>query len=130
MYFANWLQQQLNERGWSHSDLARRCNVTPAQISRVIAGSRGAGPDLCIAIAKGLNLPREEVFKARGWLLSDLENSFGPDLDPRVEKLAQEINDLPFYSRELALDAIEPVLYSIRKLSNTTTTISTNGQRA
>ena len=130
MYFANWLQQQLNEREWSHSDLARRCNVTPAQISRVIAGSRGAGPDLCIAIAKGLNLPREEVFKARGWLLSELEKSFGPDIDPRVEKLAQEINDLPFYSRELALDAIEPVLYSIRKLSNPTTTLSTNGQHA
>jgi ribosome-binding protein aMBF1 (putative translation factor) len=70
MDFAEWLQKELNKRGWSHSELARYSGVSPGQISRVANGSRGAGPDLCIAIAKGLGLARSEVFQARGWLVS------------------------------------------------------------
>lgn len=117
MDFAEWLQKELNKRGWSHSELARYSGVSPGQISRVANGSRGAGPDLCIAIAKGLGLARSEVFRARGWLVSYPEDPYGPDIDPRAEKLAKRVSALPTQSRDIALDAIEPVIESVYKLT-------------
>lgn len=44
-------------------------------------------------------IPRQEVFRARGWLLSEPENPFEPGIDVRVEQLAKEVDSLPFYSR-------------------------------
>jgi transcriptional regulator with XRE-family HTH domain len=102
MDFADWLRKELDLRKWSYAELARRSSVKTAQISRVANGSLGAGPDLCIAIAKGLNFPREEVFRARGWLLSEPENPFGPEIDVRTEQLAKSVSALPFNIREAA----------------------------
>ena len=117
MDFANWLQQELNKRGWNHSELARRSDVLPAQISRVIARRQGAGPDLCIAIAKGLELPRSEIFRARGWLASYPDDPYGPELDPRAEQLAREISVMPPQSREVTLEAVQAVVKSAHKLT-------------
>ncbi len=58
------------------------------------------------------------------------EEPFEPEIDPRAKQLAKEVSALPFYSRELALDAIEPVLRSIRKLTSETATPSAGSQRA
>jgi transcriptional regulator with XRE-family HTH domain len=117
MDFAEWLQKELNKRGWSHSELARYSGVSPGQISRFANGSRGAGPDLCIAIAKGLGLARSEVFQARGWLVSYPEDPYGPEIDVRAEQLAKNVSALPLNIREAALDAMEPVLTSVIKVS-------------
>ena len=130
MQFAEWLQQELDKRNWDQAEFSRRSGVTRGQISRIIAGIRGAGPDVCIAIARGLNLPREEVFKARGWLLSEPENPFGPEIDPRVKKLAKKINALPFNSREITLDAMEAVLQTSSQFSNKIQQLSANGECA
>ena len=118
MDFGDWLQEELNKRGWNHSELARRSIVQPTQILRVIAGRQGAGPDLCIAIAKGLELSRAEVFRARGWLVSYPDDPYGPDIDPRAEKLAKNISTLPKESRDMTLKALEAVVETARHLTN------------
>jgi len=69
--FGDWLNAQLEERGWSQSELARRCNVTSVAISLVVNGERNPGPELCRAIAAALGLPEEKVFRLAG-LLSQL----------------------------------------------------------
>lgn len=127
MDFGDWLQEELKNRHWSHAELARRSGVQTAQISRVIAGKRGAGPDLCIAIAKGLDLPRLEVFQARGWLPSYLDDPYGYEIDPRAERLAREISKLPLESREITLRAIEPVLEASRQFTDQIQELSANG---
>jgi transcriptional regulator with XRE-family HTH domain len=114
MDFASWIQQELDKRGWDQAELARRSGVRPGSISRVMSRERSAGPDFCIALARGLNLPREEVFRARGWLLREPEQSFGPEMDVRVRRLAEEVNALSFKRREAAMNALEAVLASIR----------------
>lgn len=118
MDFADWLRQELRKRKWSYGELARRSGVQTTQISRVVNRVQGAGPDLCIAIAKGLNLPREEVFRARGWLLHTPEEVFLPQIDPRTLKLAKMLSQMPFNSRELTLDAIESMVETAQKLTN------------
>jgi transcriptional regulator with XRE-family HTH domain len=128
MNFADWLQEELNKRLWTHAELARRCYVQTTQISRVIARKRKAGPDLCIAIAKGLNLPREEIFRARGWLLREPEKVFEPNVDPRAEELAKQVSTLPFESQEMTLDAMEAMLKTSHKLTLKIKKLETNGQ--
>ena len=114
MNFANWLQQELDKRGWNHTELARRSEVTPGQISRVANGSRGAGPDLCIAIAKGLDLSREEVFRARGWLLYDSEH-LDFKLKPETALIAREIDQLPPTLRRVVLKTTNATVNALRE---------------
>ena len=130
MDFGNWLRQEVNKRQWSYAELARRSNVKTTQISRVVKGTQGAGPDLCIAIAKGLELPREEVFRARGWLLNKPHDPYGPQVDPRAEQLAQKVSQLPLDSREITLDAMEAVLQTSSQFTNKIQQLSANGQQA
>ncbi len=124
MDFGDWLQEELNKREWSHSELARRCNVAPTQISRIVAGKRGAGPDMCIAIARGLDLPRSTIFQARGWLESNsqvknlvntsAQNSrSSPALDPAALIVAQQLTKLPSVPRTQAISAIQGVVDAI-----------------
>lgn len=66
--FPNWLQDELNERGWSQSDLARESGIMPASISRILQGTRNPGPEACTAIANALGFPVETIFRVAGLL--------------------------------------------------------------
>lgn len=120
MEFSAWIENELEKRNWSQRELVRRSKnsgykISPGQLSHIISGSRQAGPDACIAIAIALGVSREEIFRARGWLLGtdDKDN----EMDPQVEYLAQGVNALPNESRQLALSAMKPMLDSIRQLT-------------
>lgn len=67
-HFGQWLAKELEGRGWNPSEMARRCSVSHVAILRVISGERNAGPDLCRAIAKALEMPEEKVFRLAGHL--------------------------------------------------------------
>ncbi len=66
--FGEWLASELARRNMTQSDLASSSGTTPAQISRIISGSRGVGEKALSMIAKGLDLPPETVFRAAGFL--------------------------------------------------------------
>ena len=66
--FAKWLESELDRREWRQSDLAHRAGLTNATISRVLNGSRRAGPDVCIALADALDMPPEHLFRLAGLL--------------------------------------------------------------
>ena len=116
MHFSDWLREEIYKRNLNNAELARLSGVTTAQISRIVAGTRGAGPDVCIAIAKGLELSREEVFRARGWLLAQPEDPYGPEIDPRAQQLAKKVSQMPLQTREVTLNAMEAVLNSAHQL--------------
>ncbi len=71
-----WIRNELNERGWDQAELARRANITQAQISRVMSGTRNPGPEFCNGIARAFNIPPERVFRLAGFL-----PSYPEDLD-------------------------------------------------
>lgn len=86
--FSDWLLAQLKERDWSQAELARRSSVSRAAISDVLSEKRGIGSDLAAAIALGLGIPEEEVFRAAGLLKAR-------QLDEYAERLAHRISLLP-----------------------------------
>lgn len=63
-----WLSEELEQRGWSHRELARRAGLSQAAISTVIAGQRKAGWDFCASIARAFNEPPLRVFQLAGLL--------------------------------------------------------------
>ena len=135
MEFASWLENQLNKRLWSQRELVRRSKmsgykISQGQLSHILNGTREAGPEACIAIAYALGLPREEVFQARGWLLSKPEEAFEPEIDPRAKQLAKAVTALPFGSREITLDAMEAVLQTSNQFTRQIEQLSANGQHA
>lgn len=66
--FIEWLQAELDNRGWTQADLANRTKVAAGSISRIMTGARNPGPDFCKSVAKALDIPQETVFRAAGLL--------------------------------------------------------------
>jgi transcriptional regulator with XRE-family HTH domain len=98
--FSCWLEHQIRQRSWKPADLARAAGIPNATISRILNGTRQAGPDVCRAIAKALRVSQEEVFRQRGFL------------DPIPSPVAAEEELVYLYRslnpdrREIALDVM------------------------
>lgn len=99
--FASWLQAQLDEKGWSQSELARRAGLGTekrAMISGYLSRKRvRPEEDTLQAIAKAFGLPPEIVYRAAGIKLSI------PDVDETVEKILHETQDLTNIEKEEVL---------------------------
>lgn len=62
--FADWLQKELDKRGWSQSDLATTARIHRQVISTYINRRRKKpDPEVLQAIARAFNLPPEFVFQ-------------------------------------------------------------------
>ena len=72
--FAEWLLSELDERGLSYSEAARRGGISHARISQVISGGN-PGPEFCLGVADALNLPALTVFQKAGLLPSESKTS-------------------------------------------------------
>lgn len=78
--FANWLEAQMRRRGWSAAELSRRSRLPKATVSRILNRKRAAGERAIKALARGLELPPEMVFRAAGVLPGE------PKSDPLTEE--------------------------------------------
>jgi len=99
--FSSWLLNELTSRGWSQAELARRAGVSRTAISDVISEKHYAGFELCVAIARALNLPPETVFRAAGLL---------PPVTPDTEYAEQILHLL----RQLSPQEQEEILELLR----------------
>ena len=61
--FSEWLKRELNQRGWSQRELARRAGVSATAINDTINQKTRPGWDLCTAIARAFDMSEEEVFR-------------------------------------------------------------------
>ncbi len=91
---------ELNNRGWEQHDIVKRSKmagfpISQGHLSRIINRTREAGAEACISIAYGLNLPREEVFRARGFLLKEPEAVVPAGTDPRITEIATRLDRIP-----------------------------------
>ena len=71
--FGEWIQAELDARGWRQADLARATHLDSAVISNLINGIRNPGVETCTAIARAFGYPVEFVFRAAGLLPSAVE---------------------------------------------------------
>ena len=66
--FTEWLQIEMNKRGWSQSDFARACDLNRAVINKLLNGKCRPQPATLMAIARGLRIPVETAYRAAGLL--------------------------------------------------------------
>lgn len=119
--FATWLQAELTHRAWIQADLlasaqARGYSLTSPQLSRILSREQQAGIDSVIAIAHGLGVSRETVFRARGWLLSDTPSS-NYEPDPENIVLIRDLEALPPTLRMVAHRATRALLDSLTQVA-------------
>lgn len=64
--FGDWLQAELNKRGWNQSDLARASHKGRAIINKIVNKTTVPTTETLIALSRGLGLPPETIFRASG----------------------------------------------------------------
>jgi transcriptional regulator with XRE-family HTH domain len=57
----NWLLAELERRGWTQGELARRSHVNRSHISRMISGQRSPGIDALRGMAEALGMPLDDL---------------------------------------------------------------------
>jgi transcriptional regulator with XRE-family HTH domain len=96
--FADWLQAELQRRGWNQAELARRSGITSGQISRVLNREQGAGLETMRAVAQALDISLYDVFVRAGLLPAHAER------DSLVQQLIDMLADLPRADQEEILE--------------------------
>ena len=115
-----WLSTELERRGWSIRELARRANISHTWIANVLSGQRPASWDFCAAIAQALLKQPEEVFR----LASLLPNRPAQRTPSGFATwLSEELDRRGWSTRELMLRSgisdivIEEVLLGLRPVT-------------
>ena len=96
MEFVDWLTGEIRQSGLSYSEIARRGGISHVRISQVMNGEP-PGANFCLGIARGLNLPPEEVMRRAGIL---------PSLPPEVAEEKEVIRIVRELSRQLRRSAL------------------------
>jgi len=66
--FSEWLQEEIDKRGWSQADCARSANLNRAVINKLLNGKSQPQPSTLAAIARAFKLPIETTYRAAGLL--------------------------------------------------------------
>jgi transcriptional regulator with XRE-family HTH domain len=66
--FTEWLETEMNKRGWSQSECARVCDLNRAVINKLLNGKCKPQPVTLMAIARGFKIPLETAYRAAGLL--------------------------------------------------------------
>jgi transcriptional regulator with XRE-family HTH domain len=66
--FVEWLNAELESRGWSRSEAARRGGISESMFSKVIGGHTRPGIEFCRGLARAFAIPLDEVFRRAGLL--------------------------------------------------------------
>ena len=64
----DWLSNQLDARGWSYNELARRAGLSSGTVSNVMAGRSNPGLDFCAGVAEALGESPEVLLRMAGLL--------------------------------------------------------------
>ena len=87
-YFAEWLQLEMDKRGWSQSDCARAAELNRAVINKLLNGKCKPQPVTLMAIARAFRIPVEIAYRAAGLLPPNL------DLDDTTAELMYIFNSI------------------------------------
>jgi transcriptional regulator with XRE-family HTH domain len=74
IHFSEWLQTEMNKRGWSQSDLARAADLNRAVINKLLNGKSHPQPATLEAISRALKIPIETTYRAAGLLPINQDN--------------------------------------------------------
>jgi transcriptional regulator with XRE-family HTH domain len=61
-----WITGEVNKRGWTNSELARRAGISPSTLSLVLSGDRKPGISFCVGVARAFDELPEKVLRLAG----------------------------------------------------------------
>lgn len=70
--FVTWLNRELDQRGWSRSEAARRGEISASMMDKVIGGFSNPGIEFCNGVSRAFKIPLEDVFRLAGILPAKL----------------------------------------------------------
>ena len=94
MDFSEWLQAEIDKRGWSQSDLARSADLNRAVINKLLNGKSHAQPATLEAISRAFRIPIEITYRAAGLLPSN------PDNDDSLEEAIHVLKSIQSTQRK------------------------------
>lgn len=103
--FSTWLLHELNRRGWSQADLARKAYMTTSTVSNLLNGRRQVGLGTANSLAKAFRVPVPEILSVAG-------------LIPKIPESTAEEEQLLYLFRQMTEDQRRDLLlYADFKLS-------------
>ena len=104
----DWVSKELERRGWSYGELARRADVSRPLVSRTLSGDMDASADFCIKIAQALGEAPEKVLRLAN-ILPQLPAS---EDDPTVREIYDILGNMTPEQRKEALRYIRYLFQS------------------
>ena len=109
----------LDNRGWLQTDLVRSAilrgyRLDSGHLSRILSREQEAGVEAVIAIAEGFHVPREEAFRARGWLPGEPSEVVEADVS-QMQYLFSELKRLPLGVRQRVFTSVVAVLDAVQE---------------
>ena len=104
--FEDWLRSELEERGWSRSEAARRGGISASMFDKVINGYARPGLDFCKGVAQAFRMPLEDVFRRAG-ILPPL-----PSDAPYLQEAIELFSRLPEELQEVVLTQMRALVSS------------------
>lgn len=90
LQFQDWLNARMVERGLNQSDLARLMGKDRSFVNKLLGGHFGVTFETAKLLAKGLQLPLEEIMEAAGMVQS--RTSLDSLLDARIIAMFNELD--------------------------------------
>lgn len=88
--FSQWLRNEIARQGLSQADIARRADISPSQVSRIINATSTPSQDALSAIARALRLPPDEIYRQAG-LLPPIPNNDAEIAE--LDHIARQLNN-------------------------------------
>jgi transcriptional regulator with XRE-family HTH domain len=100
IYFSEWLQAEMDKRGWSQSDLARYADLNRAVINKLLNGKSHPQPSTLESISRALKVPIEITYRAAGLL------PVNPDNDDAIEEAIHVLKSIQSAQRRATAIAL------------------------
>lgn len=99
--FSDWLQSTLDSKNMKPVQLARKANIDPGVISRILSRERRPSPETLEAIAHALQMPVDLIFEKAGILPPKTE------LTPNKRELMEKLKTADDATVKMVIEILE-----------------------
>jgi transcriptional regulator with XRE-family HTH domain len=96
--FVNWFNQQIEAKGWTYADIAKRGVISKSMVSRVVSEQSQPGLEFCKAVARAFEIPADFVLRRAGLI---------DPLPPAVEEEQEILHIVRSLSPERRIAALD-----------------------
>jgi transcriptional regulator with XRE-family HTH domain len=110
--FGEWLAEELKQRAWSSSELARRAGISQSSVSNVLTGKQIPGLEFCKGVAKALDLPADRLLRLAGHL------AYVPEPVVEEQEAVRLFRTLDEHMRGVALSVLRALQSGVLQVSS------------